>query len=124
MTTTDDFTNAEVIYERSLAKIKERLALKPGEDKYVPIVTGFLGRGAQTGAITTLGRGGSDLSATVLGAALELPEVQVRRDTNTQTIKQAYKVHGKSHSSQSAPTAPSSFCHPRTFAMESINGSN
>lgn len=29
------------------------------------------------GAITTLGRGGSDLTATVLGAALELPEVQV-----------------------------------------------
>lgn len=45
----------------------------------VPIITGFLGRGMATGAITTLGRGGSDLTATVLGAAMELDEVQVRR---------------------------------------------
>ncbi len=35
-----------------------------------------------SGAITTLGRGGSDLSATVLGAALELDEVQVRTHTH------------------------------------------
>lgn len=34
------------------------------------------------GAITTLGRGGSDLTATVLGAALELPEVQVWKDVD------------------------------------------
>ena len=34
------------------------------------------------GAITTLGRGGSDLSATVIGAALGLPEVQVWKDVD------------------------------------------
>ncbi|KAL6755316.1 hypothetical protein V8C86DRAFT_3027447 [Haematococcus lacustris] len=34
------------------------------------------------GAITTLGRGGSDLTATVLGAALQLPEVQVWKDVD------------------------------------------
>ena len=39
-------------------------------------------RGINTGAITTLGRGGSDLSATVLGAALELDEVQVWKDVD------------------------------------------
>ena len=33
----------------------------------------------KSGAITTLGRGGSDLTATVLGKALGLREVQVRR---------------------------------------------
>ena len=43
----------------------------------VLVVTGFLGKGLQTGAITTLGRGGSDLTCTLLGAALDLPEVQV-----------------------------------------------
>lgn len=48
----------------------------------IPIVTGFLGKGLQTGAITTLGRGGSDLSATVIGAALELDEVQVWKDVD------------------------------------------
>ncbi len=34
------------------------------------------------GAITTLGRGGSDLTATVLGAALEVDEVQVWKDVD------------------------------------------
>lgn len=42
-------------------------------------MTGFLAKGKMTRAVTTLGRGGSDLSATVLGAALQLKEVQVRR---------------------------------------------
>ncbi len=32
--------------------------------------------------MTTLGRGGSDLSATVLGAALDLKEVQVWKDVD------------------------------------------
>lgn len=48
----------------------------------VPVVTGFLGRGRTTGAITTLGRGGSDLTATLIGAALGVPEVQVWKDVN------------------------------------------
>lgn len=48
----------------------------------VQIVTGFLGRGQATGAVTTLGRGGSDLTATVIGAALGLQEVQVWKDVD------------------------------------------
>ncbi|KAG2433287.1 hypothetical protein HXX76_008354 [Chlamydomonas incerta] len=83
LTTTDDFTNADVIYEASLPAIKKALAPAPGTAQpEVPIVTGFLGRGQHTGAVTTLGRGGSDLTATVLGAALELPEVQVWKDVD------------------------------------------
>lgn len=82
MTTNDDFTNADVNYEESLPRIRTSLMPKPGQAKEVPIVTGFLGRGLVTGAITTLGRGGSDLTATVLGAALELPEVQVWKDVD------------------------------------------
>ena len=37
---------------------------------------------ACTGAITTLGRGGSDLTATLIGAALHVPEVQVWKDVD------------------------------------------
>ena len=48
----------------------------------IAVVTGFLGRGEQTGAITTLGRGGSDLTTTIIGAALQLPEVQVWKDVD------------------------------------------
>ncbi len=45
-------------------------------------VVGVLVRVCCPGAITTLGRGGSDLSATVLGAGLELSEVQVWKDVD------------------------------------------
>ena len=51
--------------------------MKEDEDIYVPVVTGFLARGFETHAVTTLGRGGSDLTATVIGAALGHDEVQV-----------------------------------------------
>lgn len=43
------------------------------------VVTGFIG-GAPDGSTTTLGRGGSDYSATLLGAALEATEVQIWTD--------------------------------------------
>src|SRR5918999_169779 len=43
------------------------------------VFTGFIGR-APDGATTTLGRGGSDYSATLLGAALDADEVQIWTD--------------------------------------------
>ena len=47
----------------------------------VPIVTGFIGA-TKDGALTTLGRGGSDYSATILGAALDADEVIIWTDVN------------------------------------------
>jgi bifunctional aspartokinase / homoserine dehydrogenase 1 len=47
----------------------------------VPVVTGFCGRGPD-GATTTLGRGGSDLSATLLAAALGADEVTIWTDVD------------------------------------------
>lgn len=48
----------------------------------VPIVTGFLGVGEESGAITTLGRGGSDLTCTVFANALGCAEAQVWKDVD------------------------------------------
>jgi aspartokinase/homoserine dehydrogenase 1 len=45
----------------------------------VPIVTGFIGATAE-GILTTLGRGGSDYSATILGAALDAEEIIIWTD--------------------------------------------
>ena len=45
----------------------------------VPIVTGFIGATAD-GVLTTLGRGGSDYSATILGAALDAAEIIIWTD--------------------------------------------
>lgn len=47
----------------------------------VAVVTGFIGHDPN-GKITTLGRGGSDLTATALGAALGLDEIQVWKDVD------------------------------------------
>jgi aspartate kinase len=45
----------------------------------VPVVTGFIGA-TEEGILTTLGRGGSDYSATILGAALDADEVVIWSD--------------------------------------------
>ncbi len=46
-----------------------------------PVVTGFIGETEQ-GAITTLGRGGSDYTATIIGAALNADEVWTWKDVD------------------------------------------
>lgn len=51
------------------------------EKKDVVIVTGFQGQN-QEGDVTTLGRGGSDTSATALGAALHAEMVDIYTDVN------------------------------------------
>jgi aspartate kinase len=56
--------------------------LKPlPEAGIVPVVTGFIAKDEQ-GNITTLGRGGSDLSATFIAAACGAEEVQVWKDVD------------------------------------------
>ena len=47
----------------------------------VPVVTGFIGA-SQEGALTTLGRGGSDYSATILSAALGADEAIIWTDVD------------------------------------------
>jgi len=47
----------------------------------IPVVTGFIGATAE-GIVTTLGRNGSDYSATILGAALEADEVIIWSDVD------------------------------------------
>ena len=47
----------------------------------VPVVTGFIGA-TEEGVLTTLGRGGSDYSATILGAALDADEVIIWTDVD------------------------------------------
>ncbi len=52
-----------------------------GETDAVPIVTGFIAKDTH-GYITTLGRGGSDLTATVIGAAMRAEEIQTWKDVD------------------------------------------
>src|SRR3984893_6343939 len=50
-------------------------------DGVIPVVTGFIGA-TRDGVLTTLGRGGSDYSATILGAALDADEIIIWTDVN------------------------------------------
>lgn len=79
--TTDDFTNADIL-EATYPALAKRLHDDWVADPAIPIVTGFLGKGCKSGAITTLGRGGSDLTATTIGKALGLREIQVWKDVD------------------------------------------
>ena len=66
----------------SITKMKISKTLQPLLSKgIVPVVTGFMAA-TQTGDITTLGRGGSDFTATILGAALSADEVWICTDVN------------------------------------------
>jgi aspartate kinase len=63
----------------------------------VPVVAGFYGRSLQ-GRIAILGRGGSDYSATTIGAALDADEIWIMKDvagiqtTDPRLVKQSYTI--------------------------------
>lgn len=79
--TDSNFMSAELL-EETWALIPKALGgYKTGELKAIPVVTGFIAKDKK-GYITTLGRGGSDLTATMLGAALGADEVQTWKDVN------------------------------------------
>ncbi|HSB29869.1 MAG TPA: aspartate kinase, monofunctional class [Pyrinomonadaceae bacterium] len=78
--TDDEYLQAEPL----MPEVRERavLVLRPLlEEGVIPVVTGFIGA-TVNGALTTLGRGGSDYSATTLGAALDADEIIIWTDVN------------------------------------------
>jgi aspartate kinase len=78
--TDDGFDGAGVDAAETRARCSRHVAplLEAG---VVPVVPGYVGRSPE-GLATTLGRGGSDLSATVLGRALGAREVWIMSDVN------------------------------------------
>lgn len=56
-------------------------AYKDGLSNAIPIVTGFIAKD-KNGNITTLGRGGSDLSATMIGSSMRAEEIQTWKDVD------------------------------------------
>lgn len=71
--TNDHFTNAKIV-EMKCERVTALL-----ENNDVVVVAGFQGQ-SENGDITTLGRGGSDTSATALGAALKAEWVDIFTD--------------------------------------------
>ncbi len=75
-----NFGEASPLLNVTRHQVVERLEplLKKG---VVPIVTGFIAA-TQDGIITTLGRGGSDYTATIIGSALGADEIWIWTDVN------------------------------------------
>jgi aspartokinase/homoserine dehydrogenase 1 len=78
--TDDNFGIAQPLLNKSEAKSRPVLK-KLLADNIVPVVTGFVGATEQ-GITTTLGRGGSDYTATILGYCLGADEVQIWTDVD------------------------------------------
>jgi len=78
--TNDQFGSAVPLMEQSQASIRERL-LPLVQQGIIPVVTGFMGA-TTSGIVTTLGRGGSDYSAAILGNCLDADEVQIWTDVD------------------------------------------
>ena len=74
------FQAANPIDDLTRSKTQARL-LPLLEQGVMPVVTGFIGA-TQDGVITTLGRGGSDFSAAILGVALDADEVWIWTDVD------------------------------------------
>jgi bifunctional aspartokinase / homoserine dehydrogenase 1 len=70
--------NATPDFERTVAAVNKHL-LPLIREQIVPVVAGFIGS-APNGALVTLGRGGSDLTATLLARALNAESVTLWKD--------------------------------------------
>lgn len=78
--TDDNFQAAAPLPEQTAGQCQARL--RPLLDQgLIPVVTGFLGA-TESGLTTTLGRGGSDYSAAILGQAIQAQEVWIWTDVD------------------------------------------
>ena len=80
LVTDEGFGNASPISDLSRAKTRKRI-LPLLQENIVPVITGFRAA-TRKGVSTTLGRGGSDYSATLIGAALDAREVWIWTDVD------------------------------------------
>lgn len=103
--TDDQFGGAEPLMEETRAQAQAKLL--PLLNSYgVPVVTGFIGA-TKGGVMTTLGRGGSDYSAAIIGAALDADEVWIWTDVdgvmtaNPQEVPEARTLREISYSEAS-----------------------
>jgi len=78
--TDSTFSNANPLLSECKKRIQERI-LPIVEKQVVPVIAGFVGR-TTDGKITTLGRGGSDITVFILAEALKADEVVLVTEAN------------------------------------------
>lgn len=96
--TDDQFGSARFLGEETYANIRSLLDARPN----LQVATGFIGSTAD-GRTTTLGRGGSDLSAAIFGAAIDAKEVEIWTDVDgiltadPRSVKNAFRIDSISY---------------------------
>jgi aspartate kinase len=77
--TDDSFTHAQPIFDETYRRL--RTTVRPLAQASVVVMGGFIGS-TVNGQTTTLGRGGSDFSASLIGAGIEAEEIQIWTDVD------------------------------------------
>jgi len=77
--TDDRFTQAAPLFEETFELLRETVC--PASASSVVVMGGFIGS-TKDGHTTTLGRGGSDYSASIVGAAVDAEEIQIWTDVD------------------------------------------
>lgn len=102
--TDDNFGEASPNIEKTTKYARDLLSPMV-TDGIIPVVTGFIGT-TRYGKITTLGRGGSDYTASILGKVLEADEVWIwtdvdgvytsdpRKDANARLLAELSQIKG------------------------------
>ncbi|MDR2049113.1 MAG: bifunctional aspartate kinase/homoserine dehydrogenase I [Treponema sp.] len=96
--TDDNYGAARVIQEETFRRIRE----KAGKAGTVFVASGFVGA-AKDFSTTTLGRGGSDLSAAIYGAALDAEKLEIWTDVDgimtadPKLVKNAFRIDSISY---------------------------
>ncbi|HEX6536581.1 MAG TPA: aspartate kinase [Gemmatimonadaceae bacterium] len=127
ITTTDAFTRAEPVWERIAEQVPA--ALRPIIDAgEVPVLGGFIGSTA-TGITTTLGRGGGDYSAALVGAALGAEAIEIWTDVDGMLTADPRVVDGVRHlerlhfeEAAELATFGAKVLHPSTIAPAAERG--
>lgn len=117
--TNDRFSNAEPLYWETYARI--RWAVPAAARQGIPVLGGFIGSTAD-GRTTTLGRGGSDLTASIVGAAVNAEEIQVWKDVDgmltcdPRVLEGAHQVKALSYEEAAElARAGATILHPETM---------
>jgi aspartokinase/homoserine dehydrogenase 1 len=99
--TNDAFGKAKYQQEETFSRIQEFFQSRKNTG-LIYCVPGFIGA-ARDGAVTTLGRGGSDLTAAIFGAALQAEEIEIWTDVDgvmtadPRLVKNAFTINELSY---------------------------
>ncbi len=92
--TNDNYGSAKVFMEETKENLSRHFAETEGQ---VSIFTGFIAS-TRSGITTTLGRGGSDYTASIIGAAMDVQEIEIWTDVDgvmtadPRIVKQAFPI--------------------------------